>query len=399
MLSVRINEEESITLAYVGIDIEKKKIVAGADKDDILIEIKYSFEIENIFEKVRGFDIDIKSLQEIKEYNHEEETIGFFYNEYYEPDKVLDLRIKAESCKNNGNIGYFFHIEKLQDAENNHDLAPFPTTFLYRSILGLLFNINNFAKKEVIYTVEILKLTDFYTEDLIICCISASNLENKGAFFLKHYYPNLYKYGFYAWLDLSEKVITTNLPLKKKNYAELENYVSNITKSTIIADNLFFETLLTKIIAQNQYFIARFLLLYQVFEILKDKVLQREISLKVCDVINRHKGHKLREIINEMATDKVQISLLINKYVSRNDNDIEEGIKKQTIKIIKAIDPDFDENGKDIADMIYRLRNIVIHAASSLYEMPNYEREMTDFNQYFEYYIIHVIETFDVSKK
>ena len=143
MLSVRINEEESITLAYVGIDIEKKKIVAGADKDDILIEIKYSFEIENIFEKVRGFDIDIKSLQEIKEYNHEEETIGFFYNKYYEPDKILDLRINAESRKdNNNNIGYFFHIEKLLYSK---ELTKYQTTFAYRSILGLLFNANTLS--------------------------------------------------------------------------------------------------------------------------------------------------------------------------------------------------------------------------------------------------------------
>ena len=89
MLSV-IQAKETLQLTYIGINIGQRKILAGINANEIVIEIPYNFDTNNIFEGVRGFNIDINQLQTIDYI--EKEKLHFFYNQYYssDKDKVLD---------------------------------------------------------------------------------------------------------------------------------------------------------------------------------------------------------------------------------------------------------------------------------------------------------------------
>jgi len=385
--------------------------------------------------------------------------VFLFKNDYFKADDIVELKIKkGNALRFDGKpaleattIGCFFSTllfnEENSIIKDAFDAVRYSEIYALSALEVILKNEQgkvSFSPKILsdssIIEADNLTIKDLYgDDDLVILSINEKLLKHPDRFNIDAYLCHLYKYGFYLLTKHETKVRYNKLPIISKNYKDAEKKKRIIaTKTSNVIDfapNSFYQTLLHELIQQDSKFPTAFIVLYQVIELLKDRVLKNQIrnlpsydddksgdelrkgvnkkidkrddalikKLFNSDDFQLNENNKifLKEQIEEFLkkseiptkqevtkSELVELEELVKKFKSNKGNDFYDGICT-TIQALKQ-----QANDEKFASILYKFRNIIVHNYSVILEKNIDESLINNIRMSFEYLIIDLLHTY-----
>jgi len=382
--------------------------------DDSFLSTKWEIENKKAYIILTESQSNVQSIldypfplsQEKEEYSSSQ--IFLFKNRFYSrEDHCYNITLGDERC------GIIFPL-KIFDNTNQ---LPTPgtdksTLFLYRFFhiaFYHLFNDESLPSNSIGFEKLVsneLRVTDFYDEETVVFLLHDPKKIIPN---IKNIYPSMFKYGYVpilSTLDFSE-ILMINLEPKNNPFYNL-NFLDSISvkSSTIISEN-FIEQIFSSILKFHLNPLSKFILLYQVIELLIDRIAYEyyqknilsisSISISL-DEVNKAQSFrrinsklkvvqkKLETSIENIKTEEKRINILINErcklqlinynlFTSLAQNVIGNTVHCSTL-------PEF----------IYQLRNKIVHDYHNLTsEHTNIETTMNNLNLEFEKVISDII--------
>lgn len=291
----------------------------------------------------------------------------------------------------NKRIGWIFTIDNLE----SKDLDIISNIHLNKYKL-IAYHLLLQAKGEQINADDISdnpKISDIYSKDSIIMILSNSDIPDIEKFSIVNYLPSLSKYGYYASnnFDNKVKIISKNdLYLNVRQTRKI-----NTTNAKIrIEDIRFINELFSYHLQASEHPLLRFHMLYQVIEYYLSVIFDKESEKIINELIGKDiNKNDFIERISALKNERKQIRGLIT-YIDdlkdRREFDSEDLTKdcKEFLRVHKR------EANKKLGDLIYNIRNLVVHEYRSI-EEKDYVLFESIINQ-FELLIISVIENYEL---
>ncbi|TSD66309.1 hypothetical protein FFF34_002590 [Inquilinus sp. KBS0705] len=285
--------------------------------------------------------------------------IGFSSSIFNKENNIFQVNLKKSNKDKPKRIGWIFTIQAListehNEANNEHFLRYSFVTF-EKLLRGHLF------EETVVYVEDIkpdgiLTLENIYPAEMVIFTISNATVKDIPEFEIDNYLQSFYIYGYYfcplqgdfdsAIENLIEPPIITNIVIQK---------ISDQLEHDKFAKELF-RTYLKK---QNHP-LVQFYLLFQVIELLIDKVYDFEI-LKLFSAAKERTlaPHEIKKRIESIANMDYRITRLFEDY-------LQKGLSSTTDLVIalKHFLKHFASDYKDTSSVgaaIYSCRNKIVH--------------------------------------
>lgn len=348
-------DNSSIPLDSMQYSKENKSISRYSSSKNINLTVETPFKLSKIKDDLFKPEIDI-------------ERILILRNDLFAERNFIEL--KAALNGENKSVGYIFTLRTILDDEGIHLENDKLIPYFLRTIVTLLDKKVDFNPNiPKISTTNHLDLYDFYPENIIICAVSKQQFHNfdRNAEVSLLYHLGLY--GFHPIYD-NNGVYKPPSEIQKKAFNSiLINGKGTIFFKQIHSDLLnepFIEKFIKKHSGRERDDIAFFLLTYQIFEILIDKVLKRELQIKFNTLTNNEdvSAYKMRKDIQEISTESYRIKKLFNHYC-----DFNQSSDYETCYFIECL---FEKhlNNKDKEDYgtyFYKFRNQIVHNLRSFY--------------------------------
>lgn len=389
--------------------------------DNLNTEIEYDFRLSNIkFDNQwifslnsvdqPHFNLEFKVPYTQNSFHDGYSTSVFLLkNKYFAQKDVIEVRVN-ESIGDNGRIGYILQLNSIFDPKvlniNKHLFS-----FIYYSLGNIFYNLDFKQTRKPTFAKTIFDISDFFDDDILLLIICDQVVAKIPNFKIFDYLPALYKRGFYIH-DLNKNSQFYNESLKvKDNYDELENsknrynyYSLKLEKisSDLTNDDyilaLFQTQLLRKADAET-----RFLILYQIVEILISKILTFELNKKVCNAVVPILSIDLKNLLAELSKESKRIALLMSTQYTTLSADISNALKSEIYSILNDIDiPEYSlpyDPGKTVFhDLFYDYRNKLLHSHRSFKSLLLNEVKINDqmrsINSLTELVVIDILTTF-----
>jgi len=286
-----------------------------------------------------------------------------------------------------GRIGWIFPIQSL--ASNKHSFADneYFLNYAYIAYFKLLLG-EVLIEDQVIETMSFeqeLSIDDIYDSQLVIMTLSNEKTKLIADFSIDDFLPALYlhNYFYYTGTEAFAKVGQNDddIPLVKINLAP----VSSDLKSEIYLKSLFKTHLI-----QNNHPLVQFHLLYQIVELLINRVYDCEIRRILKATIDRVKTpHEMLDETNEIASENWRIKRLVEQYIPK---------KKYPPNSLTDASNDllqFFNNRKDsLADAFYQVRNTVVHNYRTVAKIDPNLTVLSNINTEFVRFLVDVLENY-----
>ena len=335
---------------------EGKYICRYSNSSNCRISVSLPFKINKIKDDIFDAELDI-------------DKIIFLKNYFFAERNLIELKTNIEG--ENKSVGYIFTLRTIFDVEGIHIENEKLKNYFVRTVVSLL-------AKKVDFTVDIPKFTDaydfnlndFFAEDLVVCAISKHQFHNYDK---NSEISLLYHLGLYGFIPIYNNREEVNIPSEVQRGAF--NGIMNNGKGSIsfknINNNLLQEPFVEKFIKEyngkESNEMAKFLLLYQIFEILIDKVLKSEIKNKLDGLSDSISGHKMRAEIQEIGTESFRMTKLFKHYCNYGHSSDYE-----ICYLIESLfDEHFDNKNKkktDYGAYFYEFRNQIVHNLRIFYK-------------------------------
>lgn len=333
---------------------EDKYISRYSNSSNCRISVSLPFKINKIKDDIFNAELDI-------------DKIIFLKNYFFAERNLIELKTNIEG--ENKSVGYIFTLRTIFDVDGIHIENEKLKNYFVRTVVSLL-------AKKVDFTADIPKFTDaydfnlndFFAEDLVICAISKHQFHNYDK---NSEISLLYHLGLYGFIPIYNNREEVNIPSEVQRGAF--NGIMNNGKGSIsfknINDNLLQEPFIEKFIKEyngkESNEMAKFLLLYQIFEILIDKVLKSEIKNKLDGLSDSISGHKMRTEIQEIGTESFRMTKLFKHYCNYGHSSDYE-----ICYLIESLfDEHFDNKKKtDYGAYFYEFRNQIVHNLRIFYK-------------------------------
>ena len=332
--------------------------------------------------------------------------VYFFKNAYYLPKDIVELRL-SEIAANNGLVGYFFRLDSIFDSGAiTLDEHTFP--YVYRGLENIL-GANNLYQQLMPDYVDLLNLYEhFFTQETIVLILNNDLLAAHPTFNIINYLPDLYKYGFLLDSNDAGKIKQfNNHPLVSTNYRALSGQASTpgvfflriqSTKASLITESYFGHLFMTLVSNKNDE-VTRFVMAYQVFEILIDKVLHYLLSSTVCPVAHANNGHSLKKLLRSVAEEEYRITQLFGPVFTNIPPALKTDLKRSIIQLLGHVgDTEPNLAGLSEEKLFYKYRNKLVHN----YRLLNHTGpdpaitlgHMNDINEITELIVAYLITTY-----
>lgn len=298
-------------------------------------------------------------------------TVHMFKNPFFSQSDIVELRV-ANLSQNSGRIGFFFRLDALFE-DQTVELSNHNYTYAHYAIEKLFSESVDFQTKSVTASSNQAKITDFFDEDTIILVICNEYANNINNYSINNYLPHLFLDGFTYFTnenpisDANMSSLIENKYLSTKSIlSPHRNIILKIPKANnLLKDELFITLLFRNLIQKENELVTRFIILYQIVEILINRVLFFEVQKKVCADLQNLTGQKLKDVLNEQSTEKKRITLLLNTY-ARPYNGLHDDLKNALIDFYVHIsDVDYGDITRvaefSLTDVFYGYRNKLVH--------------------------------------
>jgi len=355
---------------------------------DLKLDFVLQHEILNIYE---GFSV----------------KVYLFKNPFYAQRDIVELRLSDGNLEHNGRMGYFFRLDALFEPDvlemDKHNF-----TYAHYAVQYLFSHVNSLQTKDVDLTSSP-KIVDFFDEDTIVLVLCDQYTEQIPHFSIDNYLSHLFLYGFTSFTK-GNNIEKNNLsPILSDNYLKTETLTRRrkhlkIPKANLhLIDEHFVRHLFKKLIQKENETVTRFIMFYQIIEILIDKVIKVEVMNKVCSQLGSMSGQKIKEVLGEQSSEKKRISALLTTY-ARPPKVLDDHLKSLLLSFYIHID-DLDFNDPDkheelnLTDVFYGYRNKLVHNYRLMHnpaiDSTITEESMNEINIATEVLIAHLVTFFD----
>lgn len=259
--------------------------------------------------------------------------------------------------ENDNRIGWIFPIQALQSkehsfADNEHFLKYAFVAFhlLCKGETNAFRKIPNYEDNRS-YSID-----EFYAEDSIILCLSKKKIDNFEKFSIDDYLPSLFKWGYYLQVKRNPDQICISAEKQEEVRRKLK--VGPISSS--LKGNRFVKSLLSEVLPYEDVPLLAFFYLYQIVELLIEKVLIHEQRRKIDELIdNKDKPFELIEIVEKMKgsfSEKSRLISLFNNYL--DSPPYLEDLKQACNEFLEKYKR---KSGTDFWNYLYNVRNLLFH--------------------------------------
>jgi len=293
-------------------------------------------------------------------------------------------------------IGWVFPIQSLvSDShsffDNDHFLKYAFVAFykLCTNDCNVRSNIVTFNRAKSEY-----ELLDFYEHDDVVVIISKQKIASIPEFNITNYMPSLFKFGYC--------IVTANnygqnyYNSQEDAYREVSSQFAIRQTSEVLKKDVYINELFQSILQTESHPLVRFLLLYQVIEVLIENIFQREVD-NCCNELKAFQNgsptvfHKLREKLIELAQEKRRINKLfiVGTYIKEKVE--RDGLKQACQELIKAVNPD-GQPSDDFTECFYTTRSLIVHEYRRI--AGRFEELIKKINLEFEKVVIALVISF-----
>lgn len=325
-------------------------------ENSILIEFsKVTFRKEEKYFEVstetgeHSFSVDyIPELE--TDFESKEFELFFFSNKYLDAENDI-FEIHEKDIKKR--IGWLFPIQVLESNENDFSGNRFLNRYKY-PVFKLLLKGGNTIKYSF-NSLNQLKLSDIYHDDIIIFAMSKDSVSQNEPFNIIDYLPSFANCGYYKWSEghhqYYEQQKSLSLKIRRKKKIIIKK--SNIN----IKENQFLKELYTNHLKSINHFLLKFYFLYQVIEHLMEENFDSDFDVLVEEYkSNKLSKNDLKEKINVISKERGNISSLFQKA---KINPHFHSDFKRDCKLL--LDNFYSDPPEDIGNLIYDTRNLVVH--------------------------------------
>jgi len=302
----------------------------------------------------------------------------------YQPENfTLYILYKSEFLENNifevyerelnKRIGWIFPLQSLLSNYHKYVENVYFLRYAFVAFQKLLTNTNNSSKFAI--DKETNELGEFYDVDSTIVLI-LSNETLPDDFQFRFYLPALFKYGYYFKNVKDFHAITKPPAGKKVNLQKIASPLQPEDYLTELFEELIYE----------QHPLVKFHLLYQVVELLIEKVLHHKLKtvydkLKKKEIYTRD----LQDEIKKFLAEEQRITKLFSDYEKNLDT---RDLQNQCDLLLQALGKS-EQKDKGVAKSLYAVRNFIVHDYRSL-PKPQIAT-LKDLNSHFEILLVDML--------
>ncbi|MFP5111607.1 hypothetical protein ACSU64_04385 [Bacillaceae bacterium C204] len=328
MLTVKKNNELSVKFNKVEFDESNSQYKLSGGSSDNQTQIKFEY----VLPIHRSGNSSAYELYIFHKKNAAENDIYQIY------EKSIEKR-----------IGWVFPIQALNSIEHSYADNQFFLNYAFVAYEKLLKGefIGEADIKEPLLDQSIsYSLYNFYEDDIILFVISKAAIEELGGFNFADYIPWLYKCGYYY------------LPKIEERYEKYDARFNVKKVSNEIKDEKYIHYLFKEILTKEQHHIVKFHLLYQVIELLIEKIFHKEFKEMIQGVSSGEMSFfKLKDEIGTIAKEKQRIQKLFDNYIngSFQSKNILGDKCNDLLRVLNR------EESSASYEALYSVRNILVH--------------------------------------
>lgn len=292
---------------------------------------------------------------------------------YYEMHIMRSIR--SDACENSIysvyldgiRVGWIFPVESLRSEEHEYAKNQFFLKYAYIAyckIIHYFLQKENFNKIEDCYLEieDLMGIDSKDIENLHVLLIDTENTDNEYSF-------DKYKFGLYVSGYIED---ITHGAFSVRDYDALERRL-NVTKiSDDLVENESLMLLINDTVPNTSDDYSRFMILYQVIEILIGKV----FDIQFRNIIDKYRSdndlYGLKEDISDISNERTRVNILFNEHCSiAKDHRME--LRESCIEIL-----DINTNNMSVPDLLYRVRCLMVHRFYSMGDLYKERLKMLD---------------------
>lgn len=349
------------------------------DDDEVYSHVKYDVK-EKCFCAINSKNVPLKCENHLN-LNVEEDVADYCFNilnsdVLNRENDIFQVYDKQENVR----LGWIFPIQALLSDE--HDYAE-NSFFLKYAYIAIYLLLNKIDEENMRNSSEVLKITDFYSEDAIIFVLCKSNCKQIKDFNYEDYIVDLFGHGYsclpYSTIGEKDVCVEKRINIRKiSKYIKEKMFIVEVFKSLLVQTDLLPS--------------AKFHMLYQIIELLIGDIFSFEFinfSNKISEDTNNL--FDLKDELQKLTGEKYRVKELFNTY-SRIDKILKDRLMNVCNKILKEASK---KEKADVGDSLYSVRCLVFHNYGSI---PAEARELIkDINEIFEKVVIELLITFNIS--
>jgi hypothetical protein len=345
-----IENSGNVPLNFASYDNPKKQIIL--EQGDLSCTLEYKLKYDNQFDPTNF------TAQMLFHNNLSENNIFQVY------EKILGER-----------IGWIIPLSAL--GSNEHDYSDNPhflryAYVAYRKLIDSDFQTNKPAYK-LNYTLE-----DFFPPNSAILVLNDKTRKIPD-FDIDNYFPTLYFYGYYPNYVRVEST-------KEMRFEADQKRITLYPISTVLRDETFLKELFKNYLNVSTDDISKFHLLYQVVELLIERVFRSKLKAWLAENHEHEEAHKLREKILEISNTEKRLEILFCDYVK-----IERPLTELRSILLEFLDEKSDSD-TPTSRLLYQARNVIFHGYRKL--TPEQKALLTELNKYLDEYLVKAVATY-----
>jgi hypothetical protein len=351
-----------------------------ANDDEQLSELEYPFASVLKFE------------ENAKKFNESDFDIHFFKNRFRFNEQCI-FKLYKENTNNDNAFGWFFpisvfnegqqiietDIEKINALEKSSNERFLIEQVLYPAFRCLLLDKNDHSKN----VEEISNLSDFYDSEAYILIIHSETFSKKLQLKIEFILPDLFSNGFCyieKQIDFDKKE-----DLKKNTKNEVPKFGNLVVKSISpqLIGEVYIHELFKGLLSEKLHPLMRFHILYQVIELLINKIGYQNFEQEKAQVTNKQ-FNNYKEITDFLDDFKMNESSRIKQLFETKST---VSVSKYPLIMTTSL-----AQKEDLAPRVYEIRNKLVHGFHFLKTQdPTIEVEIEQLNREFEQLIVETI--------
>jgi len=312
------------------------------------------------------------------------DCIPFNSPTFFKEQDIFQIFVNDPSV---GRIGWIFPVQSLASdkhslAENEHFL-----NYAYIAYSKLLHGLL-LPEEQVIETAsfeEDLSITDIFQSTMVIMALSDEKTQLIPNFNIDDFLPALYIQDYFYY---------TGAQILANGTRDVDDYPTvriNITPiSEFLKGEIFISSLFKTLLTKNNHPLVQFHLLYQIVELLINKVYDCEIRKLLTSTIDRAKSpHEILEETNQIAPEGKRISRLIDEYIPEKKYPPNSLIDASN-DLLRL----FNTQKTSIGDAFYQVRNTIVHNYRTVSKVDPNSKLLSNINIEFLRFLVDVLENY-----
>jgi hypothetical protein len=246
-----------------------------------------------------------------------------------------------------------------------------------------------FFKDDIIISIQEfeieVQLSDLYPSDLLILSLSNSKTKLIGNFSVLNYLHSFYINKYFICHNLSE------ITLIDKYVSDYEPSQIKLTElSANLKNEIFIISLYKDHLKSRNHPLVQFHLLYQIIELLINRVYDCEIK-KIIDLTkdNQKSPHEIGSEIKIITTEEYRIKKVTSENYLKKA--ISNGALITSCNILLKI---VDKETTTVADAFYKVRNLVVHNFRKITEVDSDLKLLKNINRDFEVVLSEILSNY-----